>query len=42
MVSAVAFQLRITCDYPDRAKSLLHEVNLVYDWLMLNVSSNFD
>ncbi|KZT00306.1 uncharacterized protein LAESUDRAFT_764729 [Laetiporus sulphureus 93-53] len=36
------YELRMTCDYPDHAKSLLCEVNSVHDWLMLNASPNFD
>ncbi|KZT02761.1 uncharacterized protein LAESUDRAFT_762646 [Laetiporus sulphureus 93-53] len=37
-----AYELHMTYDYPDHAESLLHEVNSVYDWLMLNASPDFD
>ncbi|KZT00158.1 uncharacterized protein LAESUDRAFT_764851 [Laetiporus sulphureus 93-53] len=40
--SFFTYELCMTRDYPDHAKSLLHEVNSVYDWLMLNASPDFD
>ncbi|KZT01720.1 uncharacterized protein LAESUDRAFT_763454 [Laetiporus sulphureus 93-53] len=40
--SFFAYELCMTCDYLNRAKGLLYEVNLVYDWLVLNASPDFD